>query len=170
MSQSVKSGDTTNREAVGAKIYWKKMFGKNFKRDTDDGGINALLNYGYAVLRASVARAICAAGLLPSFGIFHDNKLNPFCLADDFMEPFRPLVDVMVYLLLTEGKAEITSEAKKHLVDILHIKVKTTEGYSPLFQSLHYMCSSFSKALRVKKPIFDIPEWEGGHETLSDTE
>jgi CRISPR-associated protein Cas1 len=170
MAETVKSGDTTNREAVGAKVYWKALFGASFKRDKDGGGINAMLNYGYAVVRASVARAICAAGLLPSFGIFHDNKLNPFCLADDFMEPFRPLADIVVYLSAKENKTELTPETKKYLADILRIKVKTTEGYSPLFQSMHYLCSSFSKALKTKKPLLEIPQWEGKYEMLSDIE
>jgi CRISPR-associated protein Cas1 len=170
MSGTVKSGDMTNREAMGAKIYWKALFDASFKRDKDGGDINAMLNYGYAIVRASVARAICAAGLLPSFGIFHDNKLNPFCLADDFMEPFRPLADIVVYLLSKENKTDLTTETKRRLIDVLWIEVKTVEGYSPLFQSMHYMCSSFSKALKTKKPILEIPHWEGKHENLSVTE
>jgi CRISPR-associated protein Cas1 len=102
--KKVKSGDSDNREAYGAKLYWKALFGKSFSRDPDGDGVNTLLNYGYAVVRASVVRAVCAAGLLPSFGIFHSNNLNPFCLADDFLEPFRPLVDIVVYLGRTKRK------------------------------------------------------------------
>jgi CRISPR-associated protein Cas1 len=171
ISKTVKSGDSTNREAIGAKLYWKEFFGKDFIRDKDAGGINAMLNYGYAIVRASVARALCAAGLLPSFGVFHDNKLNPFCLADDFLEPWRPLVDVVVFQFSKENRVELNPETKKQLANVLWIKVKTTEGNSPLFQAMHYMCASFVHALRLKKAEIDIPVWEGeAYETLSDSE
>ena len=169
ISKTVKSGDSTNREAVGAKLYWKYLFGKDFIRNKDACGINAMLNYGYAIVRASAARALCAAGLLPSFGVFHDNKLNPFCLADDFLEPWRPLVDIVVFQLSTENIVELNHEIKKKLADVLWIKVKTTEGNSPLFQAMHYMCSSFVHSLRLKKAEIAIPIWEGQYETLSDS-
>jgi CRISPR-associated protein Cas1 len=170
IAKTVKSGDSTNREAYGARLYWKELFGKDFIRDRDADGINAMLNYGYAVLRASVVRALCSAGLLPSFGIFHDNKLNPFCLADDFLEPWRPLVDVVVFQFSKENIAELKPEIKKRLADILWVKLKTIEGNSPLFQAVHYMCSSFTHALGSKKAEIDIPVWEGKYETVSNSE
>jgi CRISPR-associated protein Cas1 len=171
IAKTVKSGDSDNREAYGAKLYWKALFGKTFSRDPDGGGVNALLNYGYAVVRASVARAVCSAGLLPSFGIFHTNSLNPFCLADDFLEPFRPLVDIAVYHLAEQkNDDELTPQVKQKLADILWIKIKTSEGNSPLFQAVHYMCSSYTKALKAKKANFNIPVWEGGYETISPSE
>jgi CRISPR-associated protein Cas1 len=170
IAKTVKSGDSDNREAYGAKIYWKELFGPDFKRDKDAVGINSLLNYGYAIARASTARAICGAGLLPSFGIYHKNYLNPFCLADDFLEPFRPFVDIIAYQLAQNSQTEITPEIKHELAKVLWMQVKTSEGKSPLFQSLHYMCSSYTKALKVKTPALDIPFWEGRYETVSNTE
>jgi CRISPR-associated protein Cas1 len=167
IAKTVKSGDPNNREAYGAKMYWKALFGGDFTRDPDKNGVNALLNYGYAVVRASVARAVCAAGLLPSFGVFHNNNLNPFCLADDFLEPFRPLVDIVVYQLAGQKKTELTPDVKKALAAVLWIQMKTSEGNSPLFQAIHYMCSSYTKALKAKKAELAMPFWEGRYETLS---
>jgi CRISPR-associated protein Cas1 len=164
IAKTVKSGDSDNREAYGAKVYWKALFGKDFIRDKDGDGINALLNYGYAVVRASVARAICSAGLMPSLGVYHSNQLNPFCLADDLFEPFRPLVDVVVYQLAKEKETELNPDIKEILTDVLWTAIKTSEGVSPLFQALHYMCSAYVKALRSKKAEFDIPLWEGKNE------
>ena len=92
----VKSGDTTNREGIAAKIYWQNMFGKQFIRDRIGPVPNNLLNYGYALLRSAVARGIMDAGLLPTVGIFHRNYFNSFPLAEDLMEPYRPFVDELV--------------------------------------------------------------------------
>jgi CRISPR-associated protein Cas1 len=101
MAGRVRSGDPDNLEAQAARIYWQALFGKNasgeaFRRDPEGGGVNVHLNYGYAVLRAIVARALCASGLHPSLGVHHHNRYDTFCLADDLMEPFRPLVDRVV--------------------------------------------------------------------------
>ena len=101
MAGKVRSGDPDNLEAQAARIYWQALFGKGalgepFRRDPEGEGINVHLNYGYAVLRAIVARALCAAGLHPSLGVHHHNRYDTFCLADDLMEPFRPLVDRVV--------------------------------------------------------------------------
>jgi CRISPR-associated protein Cas1 len=170
IAKTVKSGDSDNREAYGAKIYWKALFGNSFQRNQEEDGINSLLNYGYAIARASTARAICSAGLLPSFGVFHKNYLNPFCLADDFLEPFRPLVDVVVCQLVEDKQLELVPEVKHQLANILWVQLKTSEGKSPLFQSLHYMCSSYTKALQQRMPVFDIPVWEGKYETVSGSE
>jgi CRISPR-associated protein Cas1 len=169
IAKTVKSGDSDNREAYGAKMYWKALFGKEFIRDKDGDGINALLNYGYALVRASVARSVCGAGLLPSLGIYHKNQLNPFCLADDLFEPFRPVVDVAVFQLVESGISELSPQIKHILTDTLWTEVKTTEGKSPLFQGLHYMCSSYVKALKNKNSEFDIPLWDGKNEKYADS-
>jgi len=95
LAHRVRSGDPDNLEAVASRRYWSLLL-PEFHRDPERGGANACLNYGYAVLRAATARALCAAGLHPSLGIHHHNRYNPFCLADDLMEPFRPLVDSVV--------------------------------------------------------------------------
>ncbi len=104
MAGKVRSGDPDNLEAQAARIYWQALFGEEgngvpgepFRRDPEGEGINLHLNYGYAVLRAIVARALCASGLHPSLGMHHHNRYDTFCLADDLMEPFRPLVDRVV--------------------------------------------------------------------------
>lgn len=96
MATRVRSGDPANVEAQAARVYWRALLGDDFRRSPEGEGVNPLLNYGYAVLRATVARAICAAGLHPTFGLHHRNRYDTFCLADDLMEPFRPLVDAVV--------------------------------------------------------------------------
>jgi CRISPR-associated protein Cas1 len=104
MAGKVRSGDPDNLEAQAARIYWQGLFGEErsgepaeaFRRDPEGEGINLYLNYGYAVLRAIVARALCASGLHPSLGVHHHNRYDTFCLADDLMEPYRPLVDRVV--------------------------------------------------------------------------
>lgn len=154
----VKSGDSDNREACGAKIYWKELFGQDFVRDKNGEGINALLNYGYAVMRASMARAICARGLLASLGVHHDNNLNQFCLADDFFEIYRPIIDYHVYRLVEAGKNEITPETKKYMISSLWIKMDTCQGCSPVSQSMLYMVSSYIDCLETKKSDIKLPE------------
>src|SRR5579885_1121615 len=97
MAERVRSGDAGNLEAQAARIYWKALFGAHdFRRHAEGDGFNACLDHGYAVLRATTARALCGAGLQPTLGIHHHNRYNPFCLADDLMEPFRPLVASVV--------------------------------------------------------------------------
>ncbi len=97
IARTVQAGDASNREAVAARRYWPALFGDStFRRRFDAPDANRLLNYGYAVLRAVVGRAVCAAGLHPSLGLHHHNRYNAYCLADDLMEPYRPLVDAAV--------------------------------------------------------------------------
>ncbi len=96
ISKSVSSGDSTNREGYAARLYFKLLFGKEFTRD-DENFVNAALNYGYAILRSFIAKTIVAYGLEPSFGIHHKSQLNQFNLADDIIEPYRPIVDNFVY-------------------------------------------------------------------------
>lgn len=95
--ERVRSGDPENIETQAARIYWQKLFGPIFRRDRNALGVNGLLNYGYAVMRAAVARAIVGTGLHPSLGIHHHNKYNNFCLADDLLEPLRPAIDLKVF-------------------------------------------------------------------------
>lgn len=116
----VKSGDPDNVEAQAARIYWGKLFGAEFRRDRDMEGINALLNYGYAILRAAVARAIVGAGLSPALGIHHRSQYDDFALADDLMEPLRPLVDIKVYELARDNpQVVVDKESKNALLQIL---------------------------------------------------
>ena len=150
-SDSVRSGDADNMEARAAVYYWKTIFPNDpcFIRDREDEGANALLNYGYAILRAVVARALVGAGLLPTLGIHHHNRYNAYCLADDIMEPYRPYVDKLVVEMLedgTEDKLNATNKVK--LLNIPVIEVKINEKRSPLMIAVSQTVSSLVKCFR----------------------
>lgn len=117
---NVKSGDTDNREGIAARMFFQNLYGADFVRDRNAPGINALLNYGYTILRAAVCRALVASGLFPAIGIYHHNRSNAFPLADDVMEPYRPFVDEVVYDLAMQGKTELTKEVKAELMMVLY--------------------------------------------------
>src|SRR5207244_10602060 len=103
-ARQVRSGDASNLEAQAARVYWQNWLPEEvFRRDADASGLNSLLNYGYSVLRAAVARAIVAAGMQPSLGLKHSNRSNSFCLADDLLEPLRPIVDDRARELYRQG-------------------------------------------------------------------
>lgn len=106
ISKKIPSGDPKNLEAFAARIYWRKLFGDEFRRNRENMDANILLNYGYAIVRAAIARAIVGTGLHPSFGVHHKNQYNPFPLADDLVEPLRAFVDVKVYSIVQESLAE----------------------------------------------------------------
>jgi len=116
MAGKVRSGDATNIEGYAARRYWSALFGVDFRRlPGADNGINRLLNYGYAVMRGYISRHICAAGLHPSIGLHHHNRYNPFCLADDLIEPYRPIIDAIVYDIVEKLGADtpLDKNAKK---------------------------------------------------------
>ena len=119
IAKQVQSGDAKNAEAYAANLYWKYLFEK-FNRSDESDIRNSALNYGYAIVRGAMARAVVGAGLLPCFGIHHANKLNQFNLVDDLMEPFRAFVDYKVALMEWTEVKELTAELKKHLVIILN--------------------------------------------------
>lgn len=121
--RKVLSGDSSNMEGYAARLYWGGLMGNGFKRDSDGGGVNSLLNYGYAVLRSVVARAVCAAGLNPAIGVHHHNRLNPYCLVDDLMEPLRPLVDLKVKQVGKE-QGELTPDTKRALAEVRFSRAK----------------------------------------------
>lgn len=156
----VKSGDPENIEAQAARIYWRRLFGADFRRDRNAGGVNALLNYGYAIMRAAVARAIVGAGLHPSLGIHHHNQYNSFCLADDLLEPIRPAVDIKVYEIYKTkpDKLELTSDNKKTLLEILSRNCIINDTHLPLFTALHYYAASIRKNIISKTKKVEIPE------------
>jgi CRISPR-associated protein Cas1 len=155
----VRSGDPTNIEAQAAKLYWQHWLGEEaFRRDTDGEGLNSLLNYGYAVLRAAVARALVAAGLLPSLGLHHCNRSNAFCLADDLMEPLRPLVDDRARELWRMGYDTITPEAKAELLKLLAVDVRFGDETGPLMVSLHRFAASLVKCFQGESRRLEIPE------------
>ncbi len=137
LADKVLSGDTTNCEGQAAAYYWKTLYGLNFFRSQERTSPNAQLNYGYAILRSTMARALCSTGLHPSLGIFHRNKYNAFCLADDIMEPYRPLVDLVVLDLLHKDLTdELTSEQKIELLKIPQLDTTIQQLTRPLFHAV----------------------------------
>ena len=146
LSSQVKTGDSGNCEAIAAQAYWKLLFGKTFKRDVDLDGINSLLNYGYAIIRAMVARSICGAGLHPTLGLFHTNQYNALCLADDLMEPFRPWVDYVVYKMAsTNSDITINQQSKQELLGLMGEAVLYKKKSMPFMVSLHYLMADLKR-------------------------
>ena len=138
-AREVTSGDTLNHESRAAVYYWSKLFGdENFNRGQKGVAPNNLLNYGYAILRGITARALVSSGMLPTLGIFHRNKYNAYCLADDIMEPYRPYVDLIVsHIVDTEDEYdELTVELKKQLLSIASIDVQLDGKSSPLMVAM----------------------------------
>ena len=160
-SDSVRSGDVENMEARAAVYYWKTVFPANpyFVRDHEGEGANALLNYGYAILRAIVARALVASGLMPTMGIHHHNRYNAYCLADDIMEPYRPYVDKTVFdILLEDPEAEITTAVKIKLLNIPVMEVCISGRRSPLMVAVSHTTSSLVKCFRGESRRVAYPE------------
>lgn len=159
MSRRVKSGDKDNLEAQAAQRYWPQLFGKDFRRDREAEGVNALLNYGYAVLRAAAARAIVASGLIPSLGVFHKNRSNPFCLADDLFEPFRPYIDWRVKLLCKDGPVPSLDErgTRAALLSIFNETVLIDERRLPLLLAVQAASASLSRALTGGAEALSLP-------------
>ena len=162
MVRRVRSGDPENIEAQAAQRYWPLLFGKAFRRDRQADGANALLNYGYAVVRAAVARAIAAAGLIPSLGVHHRHRGNPFCLADDLLEPYRPYVDWRVRFLVGDGGKAAPSlserETRASLLSLLNETVRVGERREPLLLALHTSAASLCRALTGGSPTLALPE------------
>jgi len=158
MKKRIKSGDTKNIESQAARIYWLKLFGKGFTRNYKESGINSLLNYGYSLVRASVARSLCGTGLHPALGIHHHNQYNPMCLADDLMEPLRPLVDRKVYELNETGISELDKKTKLSLLSILSENVLLETTKFPMIVANQHMAVSLKKAFLEGPSALRIPE------------
>ena len=154
----VQSGDPENVEAQAAARYWKALFGMAFRRDRDALDQNRLLNYGYAVLRAVTARAICGVGLHPSLGVQHHNQYNAFCLADDLMEPYRPLVDRVAFAVTARDGAQV--EPSKHvrgeMVSALLGRHQVRNESRTLFDLLAKSASSYAKVLAGEERDLDL--------------
>lgn len=147
-SEKVKSGDPDNLEARAAAYYWKNLFKiPGFTRKREGIQPNNLLNYGYAILRAVVARGLVASGLLPTLGIHHHNRYNAYCLADDIMEPYRPYVDELVLEIVRSGcnYEELTKELKAKLLVIPTLDVKIGGKKSPLMVAVGQTTASLYK-------------------------
>lgn len=158
-ARQVRSGDPTNLEAQAARVYWQSWLPEEvFRRDADASGLNSLLNYGYAVVRAAVARAIVAAGLLPALGLHHSNRSNAFCLADDLVEPLRPLVDDRARELYRQGYDKLDPEAKAGLLKLLAEDVGLAGETGPLMVCLHRYVASLVKCFQGEAKQLEIPE------------
>ena len=158
-----KSGDPDNLEARAAAWYWQKLFTdhlKDFKRGRYEGEPNNLLNYGYAILRALVARSLLASGLLPTLGYFHRNKYNAYCLADDVMEPYRPFVDELVLELVRsmEDYSVLTPEIKQQLLRLPVLDVKIGGQTSPLMLAVQQTTASLYKCYAQESKTIRFPQ------------
>ncbi len=155
---NVNSGDTDNREGAAARIYWSMLFEEGFKREREGMPPNNLLNYGYTVLRAAVARALIGSGLYPAFGVFHRNRYNAFPLADDVMEPYRPFVDEIVYHLYYDGsESELNSESKGKLLRVLFSDVKMGKVTRPLENALSLTTASLLRMYKGEIDKLSLP-------------
>jgi CRISPR-associated protein Cas1 len=163
-SKSVTSGDTSNHEARAAAYYWSNMFPQvfGFTRDRFGDPPNNLLNYGYAILRAIVARSLVGSGLLPTLGIHHRNKYNAYCLADDIMEPYRPFVDEIVLQIVNSGEdfSELNTTMKKKLLEIPAIDIIIGGERSPLMIGMQQTTASLAKCFTGESRKIAYPEME----------
>lgn len=157
MMRKVTSGDTTNQEAQAARYYWPRMMGEDFRRDTACADANALLNYGYTVLRATASRAVVGAGLHPSIGLFHSNRGNAFALSDDLMEPFRPLVDCVVRRIVAEAGPDVNADAKRALARLIAVDLPLGEGLTPVSVALVKLARSLGQSFENKKLSLELP-------------
>jgi CRISPR-associated protein Cas1 len=158
LARKVQSGDPENVEAEAARRYWPLLFGAEFRRDYDGSGYNGLLNYGYAVLRAGVARAVMGAGLHPSLGLKHSNRGNALVLVDDLMEPFRPIADSEVYRLVQQGLCEVTPETKAELARLMIIDLHSEQGLSPLMTCAERLAISLTQVFAGDAEKLTLPK------------
>ncbi len=151
----VKSADSSNMEAQAAQRYWKLLVNKDFRRNPDADGINAQLNYGYAIVRAMVARALVGTGFHPGLGLNHSNQYNAYCLADDLMEPFRAWVDEVT---LNQTEENLNHSTKSKYLDLLAKTVFFEEKKMPLMMAAGRMTALFKQAYEDKHLILNFPQ------------
>jgi CRISPR-associated protein Cas1 len=160
LAHEVKSGDVTNVEAQAAKLYWSAWLCPEtpFHRDPDSSeGINSMLNYGYAVVRAAVARALVSAGLHPALGLHHCNRGNAFCLADDMLEPLRPLVERAVRALNRAGQTVLDPAGKRELLSLLTATILVGDQAEPLMVGLHRTMASLVRCIQGEEKRLLLP-------------
>lgn len=168
-AKEVKSGDLANQEALAAAFYFQNLFELDgFSRNQKGVPPNNLLNYGYAILRAVTARALVSSGLLPSVGIFHRNKYNAFCLADDIMEPYRPFVDKLVYDIVESGcnLEDLNTNIKSNLLMIPAMDVLIDGKQSPLMNAMSRTTSSLYECFEGSRRKILYPELKSSLETF----
>ena len=161
-AKEVRSGDPDNFEGRAAAYYWKNIFPPELEFERDRNGVppNNLLNYGYAILRAIVARALVGSGLLPTLGIHHHNKYNAYCLADDIMEPYRPIVDNIVCEIIDNGEdfEELPTSIKKQLLELSVKEIVIAEESSPLMVGVQRTTASLVKCFESENRKIIYPE------------
>ncbi len=152
----VQSADKGNIEAIAAAYYFKELFGRGFCRGDEEDGRNIALNYGYSIIRSSIARHIVAYGLNPSFGMWHSSELNAYNLADDLLEPFRPIVDRYVLESVARGSS-LSSNTKQKLVGLLYYKVKSSDGrYILVNDAIKSIVSSYQSYCLAKRDDIEL--------------
>lgn len=160
LKEQVLSGDTSNCEGQAAGHYWNQLYGTDFIRSQERNTPNSQLNYGYAILRSIVARALTATGLHPSLGIFHKNQYNAFCLADDIMEPYRPFVDWVVFQMIQKEKTnELTKEQKIELLQLPQLDITIGKVTRPLFHAVSMTTAGLNRCIsqelrKIPYPVF----------------
>jgi len=157
LAAKVRSGDPENIEGRAARRYWPLMMGEDFRRDRKSGGANAMLNYGYMILRAATARSILAAGLHPSLSVHHESRGNALRLADDLMEPFRPYVDGIVRNLLETVGDELTKDAKAAIVRVTTLDLEGPKGASPLQTCIDRLATSLALVYMGERSVLELP-------------
>jgi CRISPR-associated protein Cas1 len=160
IARHVEPGDPDNVEARAARFYWGRMFADFVRADADDRR-NKMLNYGYSVVRAGVARALVASGFLPAFGLKHDGAANAFNLADDFVEPFRPFVDLLAWKMSREGTGkdgDLTIDDRRAMAGALLVNGKVGREEVSLLVAAEMAAASFSRALEFEKAsLLELP-------------
>ncbi len=157
LAKKVKSGDSDNCEALGARYYWHELFGKDFRRNQNQDGINALLNYSYTILRSVTARFVISCGLNPSLGIHHCHPQNTMPLIDDLIEPFRAFADCVVYQIVQKGIFEVNAQSKKEIVMLLYKDISSPEGVIPIMIYIQKLAYSLVKIYLKESKKLDFP-------------
>jgi len=161
-AKQVRSGDVDNLEGRAAAYYWKNIFhNPDFVRGQEGAPPNNLLNYGYAIIRAMMARALVAAGLLPTLGIHHHNRYNAYCLADDIMEPYRPYVDLRVLDIMDifEDISELTPAIKRELLSITTMDANIEDHRSPMMIAMQTTANSVQRCFAGEARKIIYPDW-----------
>lgn len=161
-AKDVRSGDTDNMEARAAAFYWRNMFEKDaFIRDPQGLPPNNLLNYGYSIVRAMMARALVGSGLLPTLGIHHHSRYDAYCLADDIMEPYRPFVDMKVLEMWKKGSitSDISSDQKRELLGVTTMDVYISGHRSPMMLAIQTTAQSVQKCFSGEARKIIYPDW-----------
>jgi CRISPR-associated protein Cas1 len=160
-ARRIRSGDPDNLEGQAAAIYFAQLFGADFHRNDEARWTNAMLNYGYAVLRGAIARGLVAHGLHPTIGLFHDSEQNAFNLADDLIEPFRPLVDLHVAKRPALMEGDLIPEDKQALIALLNVDVGMARGNMSVLSAIEYAVESLARTYESGHAELDLPHLIG---------